>query len=71
MNDQQGDSSIECSVYIPSHAEEMTRLLAEAFAHREGLSIAAGLSKAQFAMFVRIASHPLALPANIWIAPRL
>ena len=53
MNDQQGDSSIEYSVYVPSHAEEMTRLLAEAFAHREGLSIAAGLSEAQFAMFVR------------------
>ena len=50
MNDQQGDSSIEYSVYVPSHAEEMTRLLAEAFAHREGLSIAAGLSEARRGM---------------------
>ena len=53
MNDRLDGSPIEYSVYVPSQAEEMTRLLADAFAHHEGLSVAAGLSEAQFAMFVR------------------
>lgn len=53
MNDPQEVGPIEYSVYIPSQAEEMTQLLADAFAHREGLAIAAGISEAEFAMFVR------------------
>jgi ribosomal protein S18 acetylase RimI-like enzyme len=53
MSDPQLGRPIEFSIYVPSQAEEMTRLLTDAFARREGLAVAAGLSEAEFALFVR------------------
>jgi GNAT superfamily N-acetyltransferase len=51
---------IEYGVYVPSEAEAMTKLLAEAFSRHDPLAVAAGVTTAEFESFVRILAPSVA-----------
>src|SRR3974390_2453829 len=48
------DSEIRYTVFSPPDAEEVARVLAQAFSTREPIGIAVGITAAEFAAFVRL-----------------
>jgi ribosomal protein S18 acetylase RimI-like enzyme len=53
MIDSPEHTQIEYGVYVPSEAEAMTELLSEVFTRHDPLAVAAGISAAEFELFVR------------------